>query len=317
VTSDGSTSDGSIAPRSTGRLQGHLAALENESVFILRDAIAEARNPVLLFSGGKDSTVLAHLAVRAFFPASPPLPLLHIDSTWEFDETLAFRDTLARSLGFNLIVHTNEEGRASGISPFVHGSAIYTDVMRTTPLKHALDRHRFDVIFGGARRDEERTRSKERIFSVRSAHHGWDPRNQRPELWRLFNARLAPSQTMRVFPLSNWTENDIWSYIAARALPIAPLYFAAERPVVERNGALLVVNDGRYPFGPDEATRMRRVRFRTVGCWPATAAMPSEADTVAKVLAETATASSSERQGRLIDADDGGSLEQKKREGYF
>ena len=299
-------------------LPRHLAVLENDAIFILREACAEARKPVMLFSGGKDSTVMAHLAVRAFYPGKPPMPLLHIDSTWEFDETLAFRDHLARALGFELLVHANADGRAQGIGPFSHGSAFYTEAMRTEPLKSALDRHGFDVIFGGARRDEEKARAKERIFSIRSVNHGWDPRNQRPELWRLFNGRLASGQTLRVFPLSNWTEADIWSYVAARSIELANLYFAAERQVVERDGVLLVINDDRYPFGSGEAAVPRRVRFRTVGCWPVTAAIESDADTLDKVLIETLNASDSERHGRLVDTDDGGgSLERKKRGGYF
>lgn len=299
------------------RLGPTLAALENESLFILREGCAQAQSPVLLFSGGKDSTVLAHLALRAFYPARPFIPLMHIDSTWEFDETVAFRDWLANTFGFQLLVHVNESGRAQGINPFIHGSARYTEVMRTQALKQALDQYGFDVIFGGARRDEEKTRAKERICSIRSIDHVWDPRSQRPELWQLFNTRLARGQTVRVFPLSNWTESDIWAYVAARKLALAPLYFATERPVVERDGVLLVVNDDRYPFGRGESASPRKVRFRTVGCWPVTAATESCADTLEKVLEETVTASTSERQGRLIDADDGGSLEAKKREGYF
>jgi sulfate adenylyltransferase subunit 2 len=298
-------------------LPAHLRTLEAEAIHILREAVAEARNPVLLFSGGKDSTVLAHLAMRAFFPAPPPLPLLHIDSTWEFDETLRFRDELAQRLGFRLLVHANEDGRAQGISPFVHGSALYTDVMRTRTLKASLDQHGFDVIIGGARRDEEKARAKERVFSIRSRGHGWEPRLQRPELWRLYNARLGLGQTIRVFPLSNWTELDIWHYIWARDIEVAPLYFATERPTVIRDGALLVVNDDRYPYKAGECTEPRRVRFRTVGCWPVTAAITSDADTLAKVIAETFSTRHSERQGRLIDSDDGGTLEAKKREGYF
>ncbi len=295
----------------------HLARLESDSIRIIREAIAFSTNPVLLFSGGKDSTVLAELAVRAFWPSPPPMPLLHVDSTFEFDETLVFRDAFARRHGFELLVEANEAGRAEGISPFVQGSAVYTEVMRTQALKAALDRRGFDVILGGARRDEEKTRAKERVFSVRSSGHGWDPRNQRPELWHLYNGRLAKGQTMRVFPLSNWTEGDIWTYIAARRLEIAPLYFAAERPVVTYEGALVVVNDDRYPYRPGEKPVPRRVRFRTVGCWPVTGAILSDATTLEAVALETLTAETSERQGRLIDKDDGGTLEQKKREGYF
>ncbi len=294
-----------------------LAALEAESIFIIREAYAEAENPVMLFSGGKDSTVMAHLAVRAFYPSPPPMPLLHIDSTWEFDETIAFRDNFAADAGFDLKVFANEEGRAQGISPFVHGSALYTEIMRTNALKDALTTGGYDVIFGGARRDEEKVRAKERVFSVRGAGHAWDPRAQRPELWKLYNTKLSKGQSMRVFPLSNWTENDIWSYVAAREIELAPLYFAMNRPVVERDGALLVVNDDRFPFEPGETTHLRKVRFRTVGCWPVTATMESDADTLSRIVMETLTAAASERQGRLIDTDDGGSLEKKKREGYF
>lgn len=306
-------------PRAAGvtRLPPHLAALESEAIFILREGFEQANNPVLLFSGGKDSTVLAHLAARAFHPGRPPMPLLHIDSTWEFDETIRFRDELARNLQFQLLVERNEEGFAQGISPFAQGSSRYTELMRTQPLRHALDRHGFDVIFGGARRDEEKTRAKERVFSIRGPGHTWDPRMQRGEFWSLFNARHQPGQSLRVFPLSNWTEADVLAYARARGIALAPLYLAAERPVVERDGTLLVVNDARYPFQPGEAAQSRRVRFRTVGCWPVTAAIESDADTMDKVLAETLSSAYSERLGRLIDVDDGGSLEQKKREGYF
>jgi sulfate adenylyltransferase subunit 2 len=294
-----------------------LAALEAESIQILREGLAEARKPVLLFSGGKDSTVLAHLAALAVKPGRPNVPLMHVDSTFEFDETLAFRDKFASDYGFDLIVHANEQGRADGINPFIHGSAAYTEIMRTRPLKEALDLYQFDVIFGGARRDEEKSRAKERVFSIRSAGHGWEPRAQRPELWSLYNTRLGQKQTMRVFPLSNWTEPDIWAYIRSRRLPLAPLYFAAERPVVIYDKALIVVNDDRFPFAPGQTTVPRKVRFRTVGCWPVTGAIDSDAADIDAVLRETLLASSSERQGRLIDTDDGGSLERKKREGYF
>ncbi|CAN5844836.1 sulfate adenylyltransferase subunit CysD [soil metagenome] len=299
------------------RLPPHLQRLESEAIHILREATADARRPVLLFSGGKDSTVLARLAVAAFHPSAPPMPLLHIDSTFEFAETLVFRDKLARDWGFELVVRRNEDGLAQGISPFVHGSALYTDLMRTVPLKAALDELGCDVIFGGARRDEEKTRAKERVVSIRSPGHGWEPRSQRPELWNLYNARLSQGQTARVFPLSNWTEADIWTYIWARRLPLAPLYFAASRPTVIRDGALLVVDDDRYPFAPGEVATPRRVRFRTVGCWPVTGAIESEATSLPQVLAETLAARRSERQGRLIDTDDGASLESKKRQGYF
>jgi sulfate adenylyltransferase subunit 2 len=272
---------------------------------------------VLLFSGGKDSTVLARLAVAAFHPARPPMPLLHIDSTFEFQETLRFRDELADRWGYELLVRRNEEGARQGVNPFDHGSALYTDLMRTAPLKMALDELGCDVIFGGARRDEEKSRAKERIVSVRGRGHTWDPRAQRPELWKLFNTRLGPGQTARVFPLSNWTEADIWSYVRARDLPLAPLYFAAPRPTIVRDGALLVVGDDRYPFSPGEAARVRTVRFRTVGCWPVTAAVESSAASLGEVVLETLAERRSERQGRLIDTDEGSSLEAKKRQGYF
>lgn len=304
-------------PETGGDLPPHLRALEAEAIHIFREAAADARRPVVLFSGGKDSTVLAHLATAAFYPSRPPMPLMHIDSTFEFPETLAFRDALARDWGFELIVRRNEDGLAQKISPFTHGSAFYTDLMRTFPLKAALDELGCDVIFGGARRDEEKSRAKERMVSIRSQGHGWEPRAQRPELWRLYNARLSPGQTARVFPLSNWTEADIWTYAWARSLPLAPLYFAAPRPTVVRDGALLVVADARYPFAVDEAPVTRHVRFRTVGCWPVTGAIESDAASLPEVLIETLSARHSERQGRLIDTDDGGSLESKKRQGYF
>ncbi|MBU6248296.1 MAG: sulfate adenylyltransferase subunit CysD [Xanthomonadaceae bacterium] len=299
------------------RLGGHLDALENEAIHILREGVAQAQRPVLLFSAGKDSTVLAHLAVRAFHPAPPPMPLLHVDSTWEFRELLAFRDAFARAHRFELHVHANEAGRAAGINPFDHGDA-YTTAMRTDALKQALDRGRHDVVFGGARRDEERTRAKERVFSVRSATHAWNPRQQRPELWNLYNTRLAPGQSLRAYPLSNWTEMDIWYYALRRELALAPLYFAAPRPVVERDGGLLVVDDpARMRLAPGETVTHRPVRFRTLGCWPVTGAIASDARDLRAVIAETARASGSERQGRLADREGAGSLEQQKLEGYF
>lgn len=299
-------------------LPAHLAALEAQAIQIIREVCAQARNPVLLFSGGKDSTVLAHVAMRAFRPAPPPMKLLHIDSTWEFPETLSFRDALAAEYGFGLEVFANEAGRADGVGPFTHGSAHYTELMRTQPLKQALDQGGYDIILGGARRDEEKSRAKERIVSIRAPGHVWEPRAQRPELWQNFNTRLGRGQTARVFPLSNWTEEDIWTYIAARRLRLAPLYFAAERPVVERDGMLLVVAEpDRFPVAPGEQTRLAQVRFRTVGCWPVTGAVESEAADILAVLRETLASRSSERQGRMIDRDDGASLESKKRAGYF
>lgn len=295
----------------------HLAALESEAIHIMREVAAEARNPVMLFSGGKDSTVMALLAVRAFHPARPPFPLLHVDSTWEFRSLIEFRDAFARRHGFDLVAVANEEGRAAGINPFDHGDR-YTAIMRTGTLKAALDRGGYDFILGGARRDEEKSRAKERVFSVRSSSHAWDPRRQRPELWRLYNARLGAGQTARVYPLSNWTELDVWSYALLHDIDLAPLYYAAPRPVVERDGTLIVVDDaGRMRLRPGEAITTRSVRFRTLGCWPVTGAIESNARDLPTIVLETLRASSSERQGRMVDREDGGSLEQKKREGYF
>jgi sulfate adenylyltransferase subunit 2 len=295
-------------------LPAHLAALESEAIHILREGVAEARNPVVLFSAGKDSTVLAHLVLRAFYPAPPPLPLLHIDSTWEFADLLAFRDDFATRHGFRLIVHANEPGRAEGINPFDHGD-FYTTAMRTDPLKKALTDGAFDVVFGGARRDEEASRAKERIVSVRSASHGWEPRSQRPELWRCYNWKIDAGQSIRAFPLSNWTEQDLWTYIYLRGIELAPLYLARERPVVMRDGMRIVVDDpARMRWKDGEKAQIQTVRFRTLGCWPVTAADESNATTLADVFAETIAARSSERRGRIADA---GSLERQKREGYF
>jgi sulfate adenylyltransferase subunit 2 len=295
----------------------HLSVLEAEAIHIMREVVAEARNPVMLFSGGKDSTIMAHLAVRAFFPSRPQLPLLHVDSTWEFQSLLEFRDAFARDHGFELLVRANEAGRSAGINPFDHGER-YTAVMRTLPLKAALDAGGYDVVFGGARRDEEKSRAKERIVSIRGSGHVWDPRRQRPELWRLYNARLGPDESARVFPLSNWTEIDIWSYALLHDIALAPLYYAASRPVVRRAGGWIVVDDERrMRLRPGEVVEARQVRFRTLGCWPVTGAIDSDAADLKTVVAETLLASASERQGRLSDGEDGGSLEQKKREGYF
>jgi sulfate adenylyltransferase subunit 2 len=295
----------------------HLDRLEAEAIHILREAVAESQNPVLLFSAGKDSTVLAHLACRAFYPAPPPLPLLHVDSTWEFQSLLDFRDRFAAQAGFRLIVRANEAGRAAGMNPFDHGDQ-YTTVMRTEPLKAALDEGRFDVVLGGARRDEERSRAKERIVSVRGSNHVWDPRQQRPELWNLYNFRLKKGDTARAFPISNWTELDVITYALVRKLNLAPLYFSETRPVVERDGTLIVVDDPRrMRFRTGETVTDRRVRFRTLGCWPVTGAVESDATTLEGVLQETLASPRSERQGRIGDQDAGGSLERQKREGYF
>jgi sulfate adenylyltransferase subunit 2 len=296
--------------------QVHLRRLENESIEIMREVAAECRKPVLLYSIGKDSSVLLHLARKAFYPSPLPFPLLHVDTTWKFREMIAFRDATARALGLDLLVHTNAAGVAQGINPFDHGSA-YTNVMKTETLRQALTQHGFDAAFGGARRDEEASRAKERIFSVRSASHGWDPKNQRPEVWSLYNARVRGGESLRVFPLSNWTEADIWQYILAEAIPVVPLYFAAERPVVERDGKLFMVDDNRMRLRPGEAPAMRSVRFRTLGCYPLTAAVESTAATLAEVIAETLSSRSSERNGRLIDQDEPAAMERKKREGYF
>ncbi len=294
-----------------------LDVLESESIEILREAVAGAERPVLLYSIGKDSSVLLHLARKAFHPSTPPFPLLHIDTTWKFQAMYAHRERMARESGMRLMVHRNEAGLAAGINPFTHGSSYYTDVMKTEALKQALDLGRFDVIFGGARRDEETSRAKERICSFRSAGHRWDPKAQRPELWSIYNMRIRPGETIRVFPLSNWTELDVWHYIAREQLPVVPLYFAEERPVVNRGGTLVMVDDDRFPLAEGEQPVQRFVRFRTLGCYPLSGAIESRATTVAEIIAETAAASSSERQGRLIDTDQPGSMEKKKREGYF
>lgn len=295
----------------------HIAALEGESIHIIREVVADARNPVMLFSAGKDSTVMAHLAMRAFAPGAPPFPLLHVDSTWEFQSLLAFRDDFARKHGFEMITYANEEGRAAGINPFDHGDK-YTTEMRTAPLKTALDEGGYDIIMGGARRDEEKARAKERIVSIRNSAHAWEPRAQRPELWKLYNTRLSQKQTARVFPLSNWTETDIWTYALLRKIELAPLYYAARRPVIERNGSLIVVDDERrMRFMPGDRVELRTVRFRTLGCWPVTGAILSEAADLISVVREAFSSVSSERQGRISDGEGGSSLEQKKREGYF
>jgi sulfate adenylyltransferase subunit 2 len=295
----------------------HLARLESESIHILREVVAECERPVLLYSIGKDSSVLLHLALKAFYPGRLPFPLLHIDTTWKFREMIAFRDQTAQRLDLQLIVHVNAEGVALGMNPFVHGAALHTDVMKTQALRQALDRHGFDAAFGGARRDEEKSRAKERVVSLRSAQHRWDPKRQRPELWRLYNTRKAAGESLRVFPLSNWTELDVWQYIQQERIAIVPLYFARERPVLERDGALIMADDERMPIGPGERPRLQKVRFRTLGCYPLTAAMPSEAETLAQIIEEMLAARTSERHGRMIDFDASGSMEKKKQEGYF
>ena len=283
----------------------------------MREVVSEAERPVMLYSIGKDSSVMLRLALKAFHPAKPPFPLLHIDTTWKFRAMYEFRDRMVRELGLDLIVHINPDGLKLNINPFVHGSAIHTDIMKTQALKQALDRYGFDVAFGGARRDEEKSRAKERIFSFRSGQHHWDPKNQRPELWRAYNCRKNPGESFRVFPLSNWTELDVWLYIYQERIPIVPLYFAAERPVVERNGALIMVDDDRMSLTGGEAPAMRKVRFRTLGCYPLTSAIESQADTLTAVVQEVLLARTSERQGRVIDHDASASMEKKKQEGYF
>jgi sulfate adenylyltransferase subunit 2 len=295
----------------------HLRDLESESIDILREAVATARKPVMLYSVGKDSSVMLQLARKAFYPATPPFALLHVDTGWKFKAMYAHRARMAAESGMPLITHTNPEGLAEGVGPFTHGSNHHTDVMKTQALKQALDAHGFDVVFGGARRDEEKSRAKERVFSFRASGHRWDPKAQRPELWNLYNTHIQPGESIRVFPISNWTEADIWQYILAESIPIVPLYLAAPRPVVQRGGQWIMVDDDRFPFALGEEIQMRSVRFRTLGCWPLTAAIESEATTLDAVIAETLSARSSERQGRLIDSDVPGSMEKKKQEGYF
>jgi sulfate adenylyltransferase subunit 2 len=295
----------------------HLKRLEAESIHIMREVAAEFRNPVMLYSIGKDSSVMLHLAMKAFYPSLPPFPLLHVDTTWKFREMIAFRDETVKRLGLKLLVHVNEDGVRRGINPFDSGSALHTQVMKTEALKQALDKYGFDAAFGGARRDEEKSRAKERIFSFRTASHAWDPKNQRPELWRLYNTRVRQGESIRVFPLSNWTELDIWQYIMMEDIPIVPLYFAKKRPVVERDGALIMVDDERMKLRNGESAKSRLVRFRTLGCYPLTGAIESPADTLEAIVSEMLTARTSERQGRLIDSDESASMEKKKREGYF
>ncbi len=295
----------------------HLKKLEAESIHIIREVAAEAENPVMLYSIGKDSAVMLHLAMKAFYPSKPPFPVMHVDTTWKFSEMITFRDELVKKLGLNLIVHINEDGVEQGIGPFSHGSGVHTDVMKTQGLKQALNKYGFDAAFGGARRDEEKSRAKERVFSFRSAQHRWDPKNQRPELWNIFNTRIKQGESIRVFPLSNWTELDIWQYIYKEAIPIVPLYLSKERPVVERDGQLIMVDDDRMPLNDGEVPMMKKVRFRTLGCYPLTGAVLSEADTLPDVIQEMLLTKTSERQGRVIDHDSAASMEKKKQEGYF
>ncbi len=294
-----------------------LQMLEAESIEILREAVAGTRNPVMMYSIGKDSSVMLHLARKAFYPAPPPFPLLHVDTTWKFRDMYAHRTRMATESGMELIIHTNQDGLANGVNPFTHGSSYYTDVMKTQALKQALDARQFDVIFGGARRDEEKSRAKERVFSFRAPNHRWDPKVQRPELWNLYNTHIRPGESIRVFPLSNWTELDIWQYIAHENIPLVPLYFAKQRPVVNRHGTWIMVDDDRLPLAAGETPEMRLVRFRTLGCYPLSGAIESPATTLAEIIAETVSARTSERQGRLIDSDQPGSMEMKKQEGYF
>ena len=295
----------------------HLQQLEAESIHILREAVTESERPVMLYSVGKDSSVMLRLAQKAFSPSRPPFPLLHVDTTWKFREMYKFRDTAVAEAGMELLVHQNPDALAAGINPFTHGSSVHTDVWKTEGLKQALDLHGFDLAFGGARRDEEKSRAKERVFSIRSAAHRWDPKRQRPELWKLYNARTNPGESVRVFPLSNWTELDVWQYIRLQNIPIVPLYLAKPRPVVERNGTLIMVDDDRMPLQENEVVQHRKVRFRTLGCYPLTGAVLSDAATITDVIGEMLVATSSEREGRVIDHDQAASMEKKKQEGYF
>ena len=295
----------------------HLKQLEAESIHIIREVAAEFEKPVMLYSIGKDSAVMLHLTMKAFYPARPPFPMMHIDTTWKFKEMIEFRDKMVKELGLDLIVHVNQEGVDMNISPFVHGSKKHTDVMKTDGLKQSLNKYQFDAAFGGARRDEEKSRAKERVYSCRDKNHRWDPKNQRPELWNIYNGKIDKGESIRVFPLSNWTELDIWQYIHLESIPIVPLYFAKVRPVVERDSMLIMVDDDRMPIGEHEKVEMKKVRFRTLGCYPLTGAVESEATTLPEIIQEMLLTTTSERQGRLIDHDQAGSMEQKKREGYF
>jgi sulfate adenylyltransferase subunit 2 len=299
------------------RSLSHLERLEAEAIHIMREVVAECERPVMLYSIGKDSAVMLHLARKAFYPARPPFPVLHVDTTWKFRDMIAFRDRMAGQFGLDLIIHINQEGIEKGVGPFSHGSALHTQIMKTEALKQALETHGFDAAFGGARRDEEKSRAKERIFSFRNAQHRWDPRNQRPELWKVYNARKSKGESIRVFPLSNWTELDVWQYIYQEGIEIVPLYFAKQRPVVVRDGQLIMVDDDRMPLKPGETPQMRLVRFRTLGCYPLTGAVESSAASLAEIIQEMLVTTTSERQGRVIDHDQSASMEKKKQEGYF
>lgn len=308
-------------PRKPHRMNAHklthLKHLESESIHIIREVVSEFERPVMLYSIGKDSAVMLHLAMKAFYPGKPPFPLMHVDTTWKFRDMIAFRDQRAQELGLDLIIHVNEDGVRQGINPFVHGSKKHTDIMKTEGLKQAMDKYGFDAAFGGARRDEEKSRAKERVYSFRDKHHRWDPKSQRPELWNLYNGKVNKGESIRVFPLSNWTELDVWQYVYLENIPIVPLYYAAERPVVERDGMLIMVDDERMPLLPGEVPMLKKVRFRTLGCYPLTGAVESEAATLPEIIQEMLLTKTSERQGRLIDHDQAGSMEEKKKEGYF
>ena len=306
-----------INPKMVAKRFTHLRRLESEAIHIMREVAAEAKNPVMLYSVGKDSSVMLRLAMKAFYPSKPPFPLMHVDTTWKFKEMIGFRDDMAKKLGLKLIVHTNQDGVDQGVGPFTHGSAVHTDIMKTVGLKQALDKYKFDVAFGGARRDEEKSRAKERIFSFRTTQHRWDPKSQRPELWSLYNSRKHKGESIRCFPISNWTELDIWQYIYLEQIPIVPLYLSAVRPVVEREGVLVMVDDDRIPMEEGEVPMQKMVRFRTLGCYPLTGAVESEATTLPEVIQEMLLTTTSERQGRVIDFDGGASMEMKKQEGYF
>ncbi|MBI1404569.1 MAG: sulfate adenylyltransferase subunit CysD [Caulobacter sp.] len=312
-----SNPDPAGAPSLTPERLTHLQRLEAESIHIMREVVSEAERPVMLYSIGKDSAVMLHLAAKAFYPSKPPFPLLHVDTTWKFKAMYEMRERMAQTLGFDLLVHRNPEALEKGINPFDHGSATHTDMWKTEGLKQALDKYGFDAAFGGARRDEEKSRAKERVFSFRSAGHRWDPKNQRPELWKLYNARKKPDESIRVFPISNWTELDIWQYIHLEQIPIVPLYYSAVRPVVERDGTLIMVDDDRMPLRPGETPMMKSVRFRTLGCYPLTGAVESTAATLPDIIQEMLLTTTSERQGRMIDHDQAASMEKKKQEGYF